>query len=212
MPRTTLFEYRAWPEEGMAHLEAVHHLFGLGVAEMRTDTYIFSPHRPQWMIVLRGSANLEILEKAGEDGPLSVWKSIAESPFPLRRNVVRTLMEAFPGVDLSHKILVPGDIISWLDLDTPMFTVSNRTVHFQQEGCIAEISQIETEDRRAQTFSLISKRPEIVMDALGMLPAPRLQNVDYGSWLAGRPWNTQELEVARSVTSPMPVMGAAQVA
>lgn len=212
MPRTTLFEYRAWPEEGMPHLEAVHHLFGLGVAEMRTDTYLFSPNRPQWMIVLRGGTNLEILEKTGEDAPLSVWKSVAESPFPLRRSIVRALQEAFPDVDLSHKILVPGDIISWLDLGTTMFTVSNRTVHFQQEGCVAEIAQIEAHGRRAQTFSLMSKRPEIVMDALGMLPAPRLPNMDYGSWLQRRPWNAQVLEVARSVTSPMPVMGAAQVA
>lgn len=212
MPRTTLFEYRAWPSEGMPHIEALHHMFGLGVAEIRTDTYIFSAARPQWMIVLRGATEIEILEKTGEDAPLSVWKTVAHSAFPLRRGIVRTLLEAFPGADLSHRILAPGDIISWLDRDTVMFTVAKRTVQFQREGCIAEFSQVEAHGRREETFSLLSKRPEIVMEALALLPSPRFANCDYGSWLHERPWNSQPVEKAKAFTAPMPVMGAARVA
>ncbi|OZB16718.1 MAG: hypothetical protein B7X53_08185 [Hyphomonas sp. 34-62-18] len=212
MPRTTLYEYRAWPSEGLPHIEALHHLFGLGVAEIRTDTYLFSPARPNWLIVLHGAAEIEILEKTGEDGLLSVWKVIARSEFPLRRSLVRTLQEAFPAADLSHRILVPGDLISWLDADTEMFTINKRTVQFQREGCVAEISQVEADGRRAETFSLISKRADTVTEALDFLPAPRLENVDYGSWLQGRPWSANALEPVSKAFRPMPVLGAARVA
>lgn len=212
MPRTTLFEYRAWPSEGMPHVEALHHMFGLGIAEIRTDTYIFSPVRPDWMIMLHGAEELEIHQKTGEDGPLSCWKVIARSEFPLRRNVVRLLQEAFPAADLSHRILVPGDIISWLAPDAVMFTVSKRAVHFRRDTCVAEFSEIEADGRRATTFSIISKRRDIVSEALDLLPAPRLENADFGSWLLGSPWNVQSLEPAANSYSPMPVLGAAKVA
>lgn len=212
MPRTTLYEYRAWPLEGMPHIEALHHLFGLGLAEIRTDTYLFSPARPNWLIVLHGAAELEILEKMGKNGLLSAWKVIARSEFPLRRGVVRHLHEAFPEVNRSHRILVPGDLISWLDAETQMFTVNKRTVQFQREGCVAEFSQVETDGISAETFSLISKRADTVTEALDFLPALRLENVDYGSWLQGRPWNAQIIEPVTKAHRPMPVLGAARVA
>lgn len=212
MPRTSLYEYRAWPSEEMPHIEALHHLFGLGVAEIRTDTYLFSPAHPNWLIVLHGVAAVEILEKTGEDGLLTVWKVIGRSEFPLRRGLVRHLQEAFPAADLSHRILVPGDLISWLDADTEMFTVNKRTVQFQREGCVAEFSQIEADGRRAETFSLISKRADTVTEALDFLPAPRLENTDFGSWLQGRPWSAKILEPVAKSYRPMPVLGAARVA
>lgn len=212
MPRTTLFEYRAWPSEEMPHIEALHHLFGLGLAEIRTDTYIFSPARPNWLIVMQGAAEIEILEKTGEDGVLSAWKVVAQSEFPLRRGLVRLLQDAFPTADLSHKILVPGDLISWLDPDTKMFTVNKRSVQFQREGCVAEFSQVEAAGRRAETFSLVSKRAETVIEALDFLPAPRLDNVDYGSWLLEHPWSAQLIEHAAKSHRPAPILGAARVA
>lgn len=212
MPRTTLYEFRAWPSEEMPHIEALHHLFGLGLAEIRTDTYLFSPARPNWLIVLHGAAELEILEKTGEDGVLSAWKVVARSEFPLRRSLVRSLQDAFPEADLSHKILVPGDLISWLDPETAMFTVNKRTVQFQREGCVAEFSQVETDGRRAETFSLVSKRADTITEALDLLPAPRLENVDYGSWLLETAWSAQSIEPAAKSYRPAPILGAARVA
>ncbi|MFN3608804.1 MAG: hypothetical protein ACK4Y9_07055 [Hyphomonas sp.] len=189
MSRTTLYEYRAWPSEEMPHIEALHHLFGLGVSEIRTDTYIFSSIRPHWLIVLHGGTEFEILEKTGEDAPLSSWKVVAHSEFPLRRNLVRALQEAFPMAQLPQRILVPGDVISWLDRDAAMFTVSKRTVQFQREGCVAEFTEVDAHGRRAQTFSLTSKRSDIILEALDLLPAPRLPNIDYGTWLQRVRWN-----------------------
>ena len=212
MSRTTLFEYRAWPSEGMPHIEALHHMFGLGIAEIRTDTYIFSPARPDWLIMMHGAEELEIHEKTGEEGSLSVWKVMARSEFPARRSFVRTLQDALPGAQLSHRIMVPADIISWLDRDVRTFTVSKRTVQFNRDGCVAEFSQVDANGRRAETFSLISKRPEIVSEALDLLPSPRLPNVDFGSWLLDCSWNAEALEPARKANGPMPILGAARVA
>lgn len=213
MSRSTVFEYRAWPSDGLPHIETLHHLFGLGVAEIRTDTYIFSAQRPNWMIVLRGSEDLEILEKNGEDGPLSVWKPVAQSAFPIRRSVIKILLQAFPDVDLSHRIYVPGDIISWLDRDTVMFTVTARTVKFQRDACCAEFSHIEAHDRRAETFSVTAKRAETILDeVVPLLPLPRLSNLDYGSWLHDRPWNAQQVESAKFDPVKSLAMGTAQVA
>lgn len=211
MPRTNLYTYRAWPSAGLPHIEALHHMFGLGVAEIRIDTYIYSKACPNWLIVLHGAGSVEIREKVGEDAPLSAWKVLAASQFPLRHNAVKKLQQAFPDAQLSHKMTVPGDLISWLAHDTVMFTVSKRLVQFVREGCAAEFSQIETCGRRAETFSLTSKRYDTVMSALSLLPAPRLPNMDDSSWLHRRPWNMQAVPMPRA-DEPMPILGAAQVA
>ena len=213
MSRSAFFEYRAWPSDGLPHIETLHHLFGLGVAEIRTDTYIFSAHRPRWMIILRGGENFEILEKDGEDGPLSVWKQVAQSGFPLRRSVVKLLLQAFPDADLSHRIYVPGDVISWLDRDTLMFTVSTRSVKFERGSYYAEFSHVEADSRRAETFSISSRRAEFVMDeVLPLLPLPRLSNLDYASWLLDRPWNAEPVESGRFDAARSFSLGTAQVA
>lgn len=211
MPRTTLFEYRAWPSQEMPHIEALHHLFGLGVSEIRTDTYIFSSIRPHWQIVLHGGTEIEILEKIGEDDALSSWKVLAHSEFPLRRNVVRLLQEAFPMAQLPQRILVPGDVISWLDRDAVTFTVSKRTVQFQREGCVAEFTEVDAHGRRAETFSLTSKRADIINEALALLPNPRLPNLDYGAWLRRVYWHAPTKQPAMAYTLA-PMLDTARIA
>lgn len=205
MSQTTLFEYRAWPSQDMPHLEVLHHLFGLGISEIRTDTYIFSSIRPQWLIVLHGSSEIEILERTGEEGPLSTWKVLGNSEFPLRRGFLRLLQEAFPMAQLPQRILVPGDVISWLGRNVATYTVAKRTVQFQREGCVAEITEVDALGRRAETFSLTAKRPGIVLDALAMLPTPRLPNLDYVAWLQRARWTPPARQPASSFTR-MPML------
>ena len=96
MPCSTQFEYRAWPSEGMPHVEALHHMFGIGVAEIRTDTYVLSANRPEWFMIMRGGTRVEIKVKIGEQDPVSAWKILLKSDFPLRRSLVRMLQETFP--------------------------------------------------------------------------------------------------------------------
>lgn len=211
MPRPTLFEYRAWPAEGMPHIEALHCLFGVGMAEIRTDTYIFSSARPRWMIVLHGGTEIEILEQTGTDILLSAWKILAHSVFPLRRSIMRTLQEAFPAAQLPQRMLLPGDLISCLDGGAEIFTVCKRTVQFQREGCVAEFTQVDADGRRADTFALTSKRPDTVMEALSMLPSPRLVNLDYGFWLECAPRTAPAVQPARPYR-PARRMGPAPVA
>ncbi len=183
MPRDTLFEYRAWPTAGMPHIEALHTLFGLGVAEMRIDTYILAPSRPKWLMILRGGNQFEIKMKTGVHEPVSAWTTLMQSAFPLRRSVVRALQEAFPDAKLPNRIAAPVDLLSWLVQSASICTVSKRMVQFERGNCTAELSQIEAHGQRAETFCLTAKRYEPVVDILGMLPGLRLPNLDYGSWL-----------------------------
>lgn len=211
MPRTSFFEYRAWPAEGQPHIEALHCLFGVGMAEIRTDTYIFSAARPQWIIVVHGGTEIEILEATESDALLSGWRVLAHSEFPLRRNVIRTLQEAFPQAQLSSRIILPGDVMSCLNGGAEIFTVCKRTVQLHREGCIAEFTQVDADGRRAETFSLTSKRADTVMDALAMLPAPRLPNLDYRPWLKRAPRAAPAIRPARPYQTA-PVMSAARIA
>ncbi|MDP3460413.1 MAG: hypothetical protein Q8S09_14180 [Hyphomonas sp.] len=186
MPRTPLYEYRAWPSGGMPHVAAVHHIFGLGVAEIRTDTYVVLPKHSQCLMIVRGGTQFELKVKTGVQAPVSTWKTPMRSPFPLRRSVVRMLQEVFPTSELPHRISAPVDLISWLGRDASIFTVSKRMVHFQSAGCTAELTQVDTHGYRAETFCLTAKRYDTVVETLGMIPGPRLPNLDYGSWLQRR--------------------------
>ncbi len=186
MSRTTQFQYRAWPVRGMPHVQALHHLFGLGVAEIRIDTYILSPNRPQWLMILRGGTRLEIKMKTSTHGPVSGWTTVMKSPFPLRGSVVAALQEAFPGAQLPAHIFAPADLISWLGESASVTTVSKQMVHFERTRGTAELTQVDIRGRRAETFCLRSHRYETLIDTVAMMPGPRLPDVDYGSWLLGR--------------------------
>ncbi|MFN3312323.1 MAG: hypothetical protein ACK46Q_02490 [Hyphomonas sp.] len=180
------YEYRAWPSTRMPHYEALHNMFGLGVAEIRIDTYILSPSHPDWLIIFRGGTQIDIKVRAGLEDPLSAWKTPVKSVLPLRRSVVRTLQDAFPTSELPHRVSAPVDLISWLGEHAEIFTVSKRMVKFQRNRCTAELSQVESGGRRAETFCLRANRSEHVMATLKTIPGPRLPNLDYGAWLQGR--------------------------
>lgn len=186
MPHGKQFEYRAWPSDGMPHVEALHHMFGLGVSEIRTDTYILSPNRPHWLMIVRGGTQFEIRAKIEEEEPVSAWKSLLKSAFPLRRSVVRTLQEAFPTSELPDRISAPVDLLSWVGPNASIYNVSKREVHFQRGNCKVVLTQVDTHGRRAETFCLRAKRHAPVVAMLGMIPGPRLPNLDYGSWLQRR--------------------------
>ena len=183
IPRRKQFEYRAWPSGGMPHVEALYHIFGPGVAEIRTDTYILSPSRPEWLMVVRGGTRFEIRVKIGEQEPVSAWKNLLKSDFPLRRSLVRTIQGAFPTAELPDRISAPGDLLSWVGQDASILDVSKRLVHFERGNCAAVLAQVETHGCSAETFCLKAKRYEPLIAALEMMPGPRLPNLHYGSWL-----------------------------
>lgn len=197
MPRMTLYEYRAWPSGGMPHLEILHHIFGLGVSEIRTDTYILVPDYPQCILTICGGLQFEIKVKTGVQGPVSAWRTPMRSAFPLRRSVVRTLREAFPASELPNRISAPVDLLSWLGHDASIFTVSKRMVTFQSGDCTVELTQVDTHGHRAETFCLTAKRYEPVVETLGMLPGPRLPNLDFGTWLQRRIQRTSRAPAAQ---------------
>lgn len=186
MPQHSQFQYRAWPSAGMPHVESLHNLFGLGVAEIRIDTYIISPNRPKWIMILRGGTRFEVKVKASVQGPVSVWTTLMQSDFPLRRTIVSVLQEAFPLAELPDRISGPADLISWLGDSASICTISKRLVHFQRARGAVELAQVDVQGRRAETFSLTANRRETVVDTLAMLPGPRLPDMDYGAWLQRR--------------------------
>jgi len=186
MPCSTQFEYRAWPSEGMPHVEALHHMFGIGVAEIRTDTYVLSANRPEWLMIMRGGTRIEIKVKIGEQDPVSAWKILLKSDFPLGRSLVRMLQETFPTAELPDRISAPGDLLSWVGQDASICAVSKRIVQFQRGNCTAVLAQVETDGCCAETFCLTAKRYEPLVAALEMIPGPRLPNLHYGSWLQRR--------------------------
>lgn len=184
--RDTFFEYRAWPAAGTQHFEALHLAFGLGVSEIRTDTYIVLPDYPQCFMIIRGGTHFEIKLKTTAQETVSFWRTLSKSIFPLRRSVVRTLQAAFPTVDLPDRIRAPVDLISWLGGAASVFTVSKRMVRFQRGRCTVELTQLNTLGYGAETFSVTARRSESVAATLELIAGPRLANMDYGTWLTRR--------------------------
>lgn len=181
--RGPLFEYRAWPSRGMHHSEALHHMLGYGVSEIRVDTYILSPSRAHWLMIVRGGTQFEIKVKTGVQEFAAAWETPIRTEFPLRQNVVRMLQDAFPISELPDRISAPADLISWLGGYASIYMVRKRMVHFVSGGCKVELAQVQTHGRQAETFCLKAKRYGSVAAALAMIPGPRLPNVDYGPWL-----------------------------
>lgn len=201
-PRGSQFEYRAWPSERMPHIEALHYICGIGVAEIRTDTYIVSPSRSQWLMIVRGGTHFEIKVKTGVHGTVTAWQRPLRTTFPLRRGVVSLLQDAFPMARLPNKILAPVDLISWLGSHASICTVSKRMARFNDGHCIAELTQIETNKRRVETFCLRARRPQPILETLEMIPGPRLPNLDYGAWMACSAASTQPAPLA--IAAPLP--------
>jgi hypothetical protein len=167
----------------MPHGDALHHAFGMGIAEIRTDTYLLSPRQPHWRFIIRGATELEIKEKAGDQAPVSAWNTPQHSFFPLRRGIVRLLQDAFPEADLPRQISGPADLISWLGRSGSVCSLNKRIVHFQRGSCAAELAHVAVQGRSVETLCLRARRYDDVLDALQRIPGPRLPNLDFGAWL-----------------------------
>lgn len=176
----------------MPHIEALHHICGLGIAEIRTDTYILSTNRRDWLIIIRGGTRFEIKVKTGMQELVSAWQTPVRTSFPLPRSVVRMLQDAFPNAELPRKISAPVDLISWLGPNASVCTVSKRMVRFRDDECTAELAQVDIKGRRTETFCLRARRPRPVLETLAMMPGPPLPNLDYGAW------------IQRRITGPLP--------
>lgn len=186
LPQARMYEYRGWPSERAPHAETLHHLFGVGVAEIRTDTYILAPRLPHLLMIIRGGTRFEIKEKIGDHEPAAAWTLRSACAFPLRRNVVNFLQGVFPHSRLPSRIFAPVDLISWVGDEAFVWNVSKRMVQFHDATCTAELAVVNAHGRRAETFSVKAKRYEAVSEILRRLPAHRLPNLDYGAWLEPR--------------------------
>ena len=93
--------------------------------------------------------------------------------------------------------LAPADLISWLGASASVCTLSKPMVHFQRARGTVELTHVDIRGCRAETFCLRANRHELLTDSLGMIPGPRLPDMDYGSWLQGR------------VVPPLPLPAAA---
>lgn len=186
LPQARMYEYRGWPSERAPHAETLHHLFGVGVAEIRTDTYILAARLPHLLMVIRGGTRFEIKEKIGDHEPAAAWILRGACAFPLRRNVVNFLQGVFPHSRLPSRIFAPVDLISWVGDEAFVWNVSKRMVQFHDAACTAELAVVNAHGRRAETFSVKAKRYEAVSEILRLLPAHRLPNLDYGAWLEPR--------------------------
>jgi hypothetical protein len=185
-PRATLFEYRAWPEDASPYNSALRGIFGYGVSDFTTDTYILHPSRPLWVIIIRGGAYLELKVRTGVQWPVSAWRSPLVSPFPLRPGIARTLQAAFPRADLPERNLTAEVLRARLRPHVFMCTVSKRIVRLRRGNCSAEMTQVDAEGYRADNFALTGKQCAPVAQMLAALPQPRLPNLDYGAWLQCR--------------------------
>lgn len=183
LPQTQMFEYRAWPSERTPHAETLHHLFGVGLAEIRTDTYLLTPRLPRMVMVVRGGTHLEIKEKISDLEPAAAWIVRGVCAFPLRRSVVKLLQSVFPDSKLPARISAPVDLISWVGNDAFVWNVSKRIVQFNHADCTAELAVVNAHGRRAETFCVKAKQHETVSEILRLMPAHRLPNLDYGAWL-----------------------------
>lgn len=178
-----LFEYRGWPSDRTPHFERLHHYFGVGTADIRTDTYLLCPAAPHCVMIIRGGTRFEIRHKTGEQGPVAAWELQAESAFPLRRSLVAQLQTMFPASHLPDRISTPADLVSWVGGEAFVWNVSKRIVRFHAPGCEAELAVVNAHGRRAETFCIRAKRYEPIIDTLHLMPQSRLPNLDYGAWL-----------------------------
>lgn len=184
--RETMFEYRGWPEDASPYCRALRDLFGFGVAEFSTDTYILSPVRPLWVLVISAGAQLELHVRTGVQWPVSAWRMPLASAFPLRSGVTRTLQEAFPGAELPDRILTAHDLRICLRGHAFICTVTKRIVRLRRGNCNAEITEIDADGYQAENFAITAKHYAPVAHTIAAMPQPRLPNLDYGAWLQCR--------------------------
>lgn len=186
MEKETLFEYRTWPDNPGAFIDAIHKNFPFLGMEERTDDYVLPVQMKCdfYLPKIRSGNKFEIKRRVSELGPMEIWQREVSQIFPLDPALLPLLEEMYPGAPVSRTAMgSPAHLVSALSSHSFVCRVEKSRMLYQAGPCRAEITHINLYQRSALTIALESSEPEPVNDFLECIEAPLPPNLDYGAWL-----------------------------
>jgi exopolyphosphatase / guanosine-5'-triphosphate,3'-diphosphate pyrophosphatase len=150
-------------------------------AEESDEIYLLSAGSDASVKVREGLMDVKELQDVNEDG-LEQWKPVLKAAFPLPASDVARVAEALavtvPALaraeygleDLVEEVVGPSDELIAVE-------VHKRREHFTIDGCMAEVSEVETEQGSRRTIALESEDPARVIAAVRELGLETRRNV-----------------------------------
>jgi exopolyphosphatase / guanosine-5'-triphosphate,3'-diphosphate pyrophosphatase len=176
-----------WREFGDHAAEAYRRLLELPSdrVEESDERYVVSSHSRASVKIRGGRLDVKQLVEVDETG-LQKWRPVMKGAFPLAPADLAALVDAL-GSDLQ---LPPGEcglerVLAAIDAAAGLLAIAvhKRRRHFVVDGCMAEASEITTEDGSARTVAVESDDPALVRATVRGLGLAGQRNVDLPSWL-----------------------------
>jgi len=151
----------------------------LGEPERVADSdeiYLLSENSVDAVKLRNGLMDLKTLERVDEDG-LELWKPLMKSPVPISAADARAVLAALRiSARIESNSYELADLVS-LDPAVWAVPVHKTRRHFTIEGCMAELTDLRTENRATRTIAIESESAPRVITAVRELGLDLRPNV-----------------------------------
>jgi exopolyphosphatase / guanosine-5'-triphosphate,3'-diphosphate pyrophosphatase len=146
------------------------------------ELYLVSARGGGVVKVRDGLMDIKELQRVGDDG-LEQWAPLLKAPFPLAPDVVRAVAAALgvpepPPASYSLDALLADVVAPSPDLRA--VEVRKRRTRFQLGGCLAELTDVDTDRYRVRTIAVEAEDPRWVVATLRDLGLATRPNLHFG--------------------------------
>ena len=147
-----------------------------------TELYVVSAKGRDIVKVRDGLVDIKELQRVDEFG-LEQWVPALKAPFPLSPETIAVVSVALgmpepPAASYSLEELV-ADVVA-PNPDLRAVEVRKRRIRYRVDGCLAELTDVETDRFRMRTIAVEAEDPQRVVATLGELGLSSRPNLHYG--------------------------------
>jgi len=142
------------------------------------ELYLLTPVSGETVKVRDGLLDVKHLERVNEDG-LEQWKPVLKEGFPLSSEAVSLALQALGVSATPARSVSTVDDLVRLSAELVAVPVRKRRVHYTLSGCMAELTDVQAEDRATRTIAVESEDPVRVIAAVRELGLGARPNVSF---------------------------------
>src|SRR5262249_53822016 len=139
---------------------------------------LLTPVSEETVKVRDGLIDVKHLERVNEDG-LEQWKPVLKEGFPLSSEAVSLALQALGVSATPARSVSTVDDLVRSSKELVAVSVRKRRVHYTLSGCMAELTDVQAEDRATRTIAVESEDPVRVIAAVRELGLGARPNVSF---------------------------------
>jgi exopolyphosphatase/guanosine-5'-triphosphate,3'-diphosphate pyrophosphatase len=142
------------------------------------EVYLLSPAADESVKIRDGLLDVKHLERVNDDG-LEQWKPVLKEGFPLSVEAVGVALAALGVPPPSEPDVSTVDDLVAVGKELVAVPVRKRRVHYTLSGCMAELTDVQTDGAATRTIAVEAEDPALVIATVRELGLGERANVSF---------------------------------